>query len=527
MQVLQLVATARIPRETASAFGLGRMAALLKPNGRVRGIVVGDFTRRWSSSRSFLTRLFLTRLFAPAQTEPPETLLKGLPQALGHSRWFLGGQHPHLLMRLAKGGGAAASARSSLSGGASPSQLDWPGKTKPRREQADQRGLKAEGGPAWSELTHQRGCGGSCALQGDLDGKHDKAAPLGSQQLRVGALLPAPGLAQGGPVNAAREGNRGSATTQPGCTLRGGRQRGRGGDGTGKRDRRWEAGVGAAEWRAYGTSATGAALQQVRQTVQQCCVMSNSKSRSEARLEQPKHMVAPRGHAEQQQQPRSLQILQKKYPQTHGCAGAGRRGWRTGAATEQPQTRGNPKRNKPAGSGGKEWQPTQTLSRIEIADPGRHSARGGQETGLTLAGQRSWCHPAKKAAARLIVETPGPPQGRASGRERGAPALKGLLVPHLPPHKLRPGGVEDARKAGKHWRRKPRSMAVREIVSKAHQRRRWWQWGQARLQQKGCAQPSRCQSEKTEQIDAGCTLPGWARHTAAPGFVRRGGEGNH
>ena len=46
MQVLQLVATARIPREAARAFGLGRMVALLKPNGRVRGIVVGDFTRR-------------------------------------------------------------------------------------------------------------------------------------------------------------------------------------------------------------------------------------------------------------------------------------------------------------------------------------------------------------------------------------------------------------------------------------------------------------------------------------------------
>ena len=46
-----------------------------------------------------------------------------------------------------------------------------------------------------------------------------------------------------------------------------------------------------------------------KRSVQQGCVMSNSKSRSEARLEQPKHMVAPRGRAEKQQQPRSLQIL--------------------------------------------------------------------------------------------------------------------------------------------------------------------------------------------------------------------------
>ena len=51
----------------------------------------------------------------------------------------------------------------------------------------------------------------------DLDGKHDKAAPLGAQQLRVGALLPAPGLAQGGPVNAASvsAGLAGSGESEP------------------------------------------------------------------------------------------------------------------------------------------------------------------------------------------------------------------------------------------------------------------------------------------------------------------------
>ena len=40
-----------------------------------------------------------------------------------------------------------------------------------RREQGangqrKRRRLKAEGGPAWSELAHERGCGGSCTLQG-------------------------------------------------------------------------------------------------------------------------------------------------------------------------------------------------------------------------------------------------------------------------------------------------------------------------------------------------------------------------
>ena len=46
VRVLQLVAQARIPRDAAKALGLGRLIALRKPNGRIRGIVVGDFTRR-------------------------------------------------------------------------------------------------------------------------------------------------------------------------------------------------------------------------------------------------------------------------------------------------------------------------------------------------------------------------------------------------------------------------------------------------------------------------------------------------
>ena len=46
VRVTQLVAQAAVPRDAARALGLGRMVALQKPNGRVRGIVIGDFTRR-------------------------------------------------------------------------------------------------------------------------------------------------------------------------------------------------------------------------------------------------------------------------------------------------------------------------------------------------------------------------------------------------------------------------------------------------------------------------------------------------
>ena len=46
VRVKQLVAQAAVPRDAARALGLGRVVALQKPNGRVRGIVIGDFTRR-------------------------------------------------------------------------------------------------------------------------------------------------------------------------------------------------------------------------------------------------------------------------------------------------------------------------------------------------------------------------------------------------------------------------------------------------------------------------------------------------
>ena len=45
-QVTQLLAQARVPPTIATAIALGRLVALQKPNGRVRGIVVGDTLRR-------------------------------------------------------------------------------------------------------------------------------------------------------------------------------------------------------------------------------------------------------------------------------------------------------------------------------------------------------------------------------------------------------------------------------------------------------------------------------------------------
>ena len=46
IRVAQKLAQASVPAGIASAIGLGRMVALTKPNGRVRGMVVGDVLRR-------------------------------------------------------------------------------------------------------------------------------------------------------------------------------------------------------------------------------------------------------------------------------------------------------------------------------------------------------------------------------------------------------------------------------------------------------------------------------------------------
>ena len=68
--------------------------------------------------------------------------------------------------------------------------------------------------------------------------------------------------------------------------------------------------------------------------------------------------------------------------------------------------------------------PDRTVSRIEIADPGRDLASKIPDLGLAVvqldAGVtpqgrseevKNRCHPGRKAAARLSAETPGPPQG--------------------------------------------------------------------------------------------------------------------
>ena len=112
--------------------------------------------------------------------------------------------------------------------------------------------------------------------------------------------------------------------------------------------------------------------------------MSNSKSRSEARLEQPKHMVAPRGRAEQQQQPRSLQIL--KATDALEKAGVASGQALQLSRNERGGTDWRTKHNKPAGFRGQgvATDPNRTISRIEIADPGRHLASKIPDSGLAV-----------------------------------------------------------------------------------------------------------------------------------------------
>ena len=46
VEVCQHLAQARVPLNIAQAIGLGRMVALTKPNGGIRGLVIGDVLRR-------------------------------------------------------------------------------------------------------------------------------------------------------------------------------------------------------------------------------------------------------------------------------------------------------------------------------------------------------------------------------------------------------------------------------------------------------------------------------------------------
>ena len=60
IQVAQQVAQGRVPPQASQLLGLGRMVALQKPNGGIRGLVIGDLLRRLVS-RS-LAQFFATQL---------------------------------------------------------------------------------------------------------------------------------------------------------------------------------------------------------------------------------------------------------------------------------------------------------------------------------------------------------------------------------------------------------------------------------------------------------------------------------
>ena len=72
VRVLPLLAQARIPRDAARALGLGRLITLRKPNSRIRGIVVGDFTRR-----------LVARVFAQQKAEALQAACRPFHNAAG------------------------------------------------------------------------------------------------------------------------------------------------------------------------------------------------------------------------------------------------------------------------------------------------------------------------------------------------------------------------------------------------------------------------------------------------------------
>ena len=92
---------------------------------------------------------FGSRLFKAAQVEPPETLPKGVPQTPGALTLFFGGQRPHLLKRLARG-------RKELA--------QWRGVAVTRPGGRQTRARRTNG--QRKRRRHERGCGGSCTLQG-------------------------------------------------------------------------------------------------------------------------------------------------------------------------------------------------------------------------------------------------------------------------------------------------------------------------------------------------------------------------
>lgn len=82
VQVAQQLAAANIPPPTATALGLGRIVALQKPHGRVRGIVIGDILRRVVSrsiAQHFASPIHLAcsphQFALSTQTDPHLTVL--------------------------------------------------------------------------------------------------------------------------------------------------------------------------------------------------------------------------------------------------------------------------------------------------------------------------------------------------------------------------------------------------------------------------------------------------------------------
>ena len=75
--VVLLLARARLPTSIASALGLGRLVALRKPAGGVRGRVVGDFLRRLVA-RTLAQHTAATLMKQPAPTSLPCPRVQGL-----------------------------------------------------------------------------------------------------------------------------------------------------------------------------------------------------------------------------------------------------------------------------------------------------------------------------------------------------------------------------------------------------------------------------------------------------------------
>ena len=98
------LANAHLPLQIATAIGLGRLIAVRKPAGGVRGIIVGDFLRRFGART-------LAQQFAPVfdqATRPHQYALatRAGTEALAHSPQLECGLDPSLLVLSVDGVGA-------------------------------------------------------------------------------------------------------------------------------------------------------------------------------------------------------------------------------------------------------------------------------------------------------------------------------------------------------------------------------------------------------------------------------------